>query len=171
MTKPLFLIVGVAATALMAATAAKAGGPFHFGPFTNSYSSIEFNCNGFDILVEGEGTDSYTIFRNDAGELTRVIYRARYPHDTLTNTVSGKSIVVRGEFQEVITPIAGTDEFTKTITGFRYMVTEPGSGATIREVGRITYGELEQTIVLWQAGRHDLAFDAAFQPTFCAALA
>ena len=51
------------------------------------------------------------------------------------------------------------------------MVNEPGVGVTIRDVGRITYGDLEQTIVLWQAGEHDLALDAAFEPTFCSALA
>ena len=60
---------------------------------------------------------------------------------------------------------------TKTITGYRYMVNEPGVGALIRDVGRITYGDLEQTIVLWQAGEHDLALAEAFQPTFCGALA
>jgi hypothetical protein len=97
--------------------------------------------------------------------VTEVLYRARYRHDTLTNTVTGRSIVVRGEFQELVERIPGTDEFTKTIDGFRYMVNEPGVGVTIRDVGRITYGDLEQTIVLWQAGEHDLTLDAAFQPT------
>lgn len=165
------LVAGMLITALLAASAARASGPLHFGPFTNSYSFIGFSCEGFDILIEGEGTDSFTVFLDDAGEVTKVIYRARFPHDTLTNTVSGKSIVVRGEFQEFIERVPGTDEFTKTITGFRYLVNESGVGVTIRDVGRITYGDLEQTIVLWEAGEHDLAFDAAFEPTFCAALA
>ena len=65
----------------------------------------------------------------------------------------------------------GTDELTKSVIGFRYLVNEPGEGVTVRDVGRITYGDLEQTIVAWQAGKHDLALDAQFQPTFCAALA
>jgi hypothetical protein len=163
------LITGV--LAFMFATAARAGGPLHFGPFTNSYSFIGFNCDGFDILIEGEGTDSFTVFLDDAGEVTSVIYRARYPYDTLTNTVTGESIIVRGEFNEFVERIPGTDEFTKTIVGFRYMVNEPGVGVAVRDVGRITYGDLEQTIILWQAGEHDLALDEAFQPTFCAALA
>jgi hypothetical protein len=165
----------VLATALAALTVPSAlaggAGPLHFGPFAQSYSFIGFNCDGFDIQIEGAGTDSFTVFLDDAGETTKVLDRARYPHDTLTNTVTGKSIVVRGEFQEVIERTPGTDEFTKTITGFRYMVNEPGVGVTIRDVGRITYGDLEQTLVLWQAGKHDLALDAAFEPTFCAALA
>jgi hypothetical protein len=164
-------IAGVVMAALLAASAARAGGPLHFGPFTNTYSFIGFNCDGFDVLIEGAGTDSFTEFQDGAGETTKVIYRARYPHDTLTNTVTGKSIVVRGEFQEVIEPIPGTDEARKTITGFRYLVNEPGMGVTIRDVGRIEYGDLEQTLVEWQAGEHDLALDAAFEPTFCGALA
>jgi hypothetical protein len=165
------VIAGVATLALLTASVARAGGPLHSGPFTNSYSFIGFNCDGFDILIEGAGTDSFTVFLDDAGEVTKVIYRARYPRDTLTNTTTGRSIVVRGEFQEFIERIPGTNEFTKTIDGFRYMVNEPGVGVTIRDVGRITYSDLEQTIVLWQAGEHDLALDAAFEPTFCAALA
>ena len=174
MTRPhmrWLVTAGLMILALLAASVARAGGPLHEGPFTNSYSFIGFNCDGFDILIEGQGTDSFTVFLDDAGDVTKVIYRARYPRDTLTNTVTGKSIVNRGQFQEFIERIPGTDEFTKTITGFRYMVNVPGAGVTIRDVGRITYGDLEQTIVLWQAGKHDLALDAALEPTFCAALA
>lgn len=65
------------------------------------------HCDGFDILIEGSGTDSFTVFRDDAGEVTKVIYRARYPHDVSTNTVTGRSIVVRGEFNEFIERISG----------------------------------------------------------------
>jgi hypothetical protein len=166
------VFAGLVTVVLLAASVARAvSGPLHFGPFANSYSVIGFECDGFDVLIEGAGTDSFTVFLDEAGEVTKVIYRARYPHDTLTNTVSGKSVVVRGEFQEVVERTSSTDELTKTITGFRYMVNEPGVGVTIRDVGRITYGDLEQTIVVWQAGEHDLALDAAFKPTFCAALA
>jgi hypothetical protein len=166
----LVALTGVLALGL-AVSSARASGPIHEGPFLNTYDFIGFNCDGFDIRIQGEGTDSFTLFLDDAGEVTKVLYRARYPHDTLTNTVTGRSIVVRGEFQEVLERIPGTEQFIKTITGFRYMVNEPGKGVTIRDVGRITYGDLEQTIVLWQAGKHDLALDEAFEPIFCGALA
>ncbi|HEX8939817.1 MAG TPA: hypothetical protein VF763_06600 [Candidatus Limnocylindrales bacterium] len=59
---------------------------------------------------------------------------------------------------------------SKTITGFRYMVTEPGTGVTIRDVGRIVYGDLEQTVELWAAGKHDLVYESQFDGVFCAAL-
>jgi len=169
-TIALFFVLAVVLALGLATSPARASGPLHDGPFMNSYDFIGFNCDGFDIRLEGAGTDSFTTFLDDAGDVTRVIYRARYPHDTLTNTVSGSSIVVRGEFQEVLNRIPGTDQFTKTISGFRYMVNEPATGVTIRDVGLITYGDLGQTIILWQAGEHELALDAAFEPTFCGAL-
>jgi hypothetical protein len=75
--------------------------------------------------------------------------------------------VVRGEFDETMVPIPGTDEATKTITGFRYLVTEPGVGVTIADVGRITYGDFEQTILLWEAGRHDAVTDEAVGQAIC----
>jgi hypothetical protein len=163
--------VGLLASPVLASPVS-ASPPLHFGPFTRTFSDIGFNCDGFDVRIESEGTDSFTVFVDDSGEVTKMLYRARYPHDTLTNTVTGKSIVVRAAFNEVVEPVPGSDdEFTKTITGFRYMVNEPGVGVTVRDVGRITYGDLEQTIILWQAGEHQLALETAFEPTFCGALA
>jgi hypothetical protein len=166
-----WLAVPVAvATAMVAATTASAAAPAEFGPFTESYSFIGMSCDGFDILIQGTETQRFTVYFDDLGNVTRVVKHDSAPHDTFTNTVTGKSIVVRGEFDETMTPIPGTDEATKTIVGFRYMVNEPGVGVTIRDVGRITYGDFEQTIVLWEAGEHDLALDS-IEPTFCAALA
>jgi hypothetical protein len=158
------------AVAVAPGTTAAASGPIHVGPIENTYSFVGFACDGFDILIEGAGTDSFTIWFDDAGGVVKVLYRARYPHDTLTNTSTGQSIVVRGEFQETL---EWTDEgeFSKTISGFRYMVNEPGTGATIRDVGRIVYGDLEQTLLLLEAGEHDLALEEQLDATFCAALA
>jgi hypothetical protein len=162
---------GLIALALAAAPTAASGSPAHFGPFENSYTFIGFNCPGFDVLIEGSGSDSFTVWTDDVGQLARVLYRGRYPRDTLTNTVSGRSIVVRGEFQETIERIGDTDEYTKTITGFRYLVNEPATGVTVRDVGRIVYGDLEQTVLLWEAGKHELVFEADIDTVFCAALA
>ncbi len=164
------VLVSLLASGLVPGTV-MAGGPDHQGPFVNEYSFIGFGCGSFDVLIEGAGTDEFTIWTDASGEVERVLYRARYPHDTLTNTVTGRSIVVRAAFEERIVRIPGTDEYTKTITGFRYLVNEPGAGVTIRDVGRIVYGDLDQSIVLWQAGEHNLALDDQFEALFCAALA
>jgi hypothetical protein len=164
----LTLALALAAIAPVAAEAK--GGPQHFGPFEDVYSFIGFECDGFDILIEGAATTSFTVWFDANDDVDRLLQRTRAPHDTLTNTETGKSIVVRGEFQEHVDHIAGTDMWQKTVTGFRYMVNVPGEGLTFRDVGRITYGDLAQTIVLAESGHHDLAFDADFQAIFCGAL-
>jgi hypothetical protein len=165
------LLAAVVGATLTAGTASAAGGPEHFGPFEVVDSFVAFNCDGFDVLADVDGTDEFVVWSNAAGEVEKLVYRARYPHDTLTNLSTGRSIVVRGEFQETIVRDPSTGDFIKTITGFRYLVNEPGAGVTVRDVGRITYGDLEQTIVLWEAGHHDLALDAQIEESFCSALA
>jgi hypothetical protein len=165
------LVAAVVGSTLTAGTATAVGGPERFGPFVQEYSFVGFNCDGFDVLIEGSGTDEFVIWSNAAGEVERIVYRARYPGDTLTNLSTGRSVVNRGEFQETIVPDPTTGDYIKTITGYRYFVNERGAGVTIRDVGRITYGDLAQTIVLWEAGHHDLAFDAQIEAAFCGALA
>ena len=54
------------------------------------------------------------------------------------------------QLQEVIQRIPGTDEFTKTICGFRYLINGPGHGVEVQEVGRIVYADLRQTLAIWQ---------------------
>ena len=162
--------VAVVAAGMLAASPVSAAAPERFGPNTYDFTFIGFNCDGFDIEIAGGGTDRVTVFFNASGDVNRIVYYGRFPHDVLTNTVTGRSIVVRGEFQEFIEPIPGSDNFTKTIVGHRYMVNEPGSGVTIRDVGRISYAEVEQLHVTFQAGKHDLALDEALWGTFCGAL-
>jgi hypothetical protein len=156
---------------LLAPGAAFAAAPETFGPFHDTADFIGFACDGFDIRIQGSGSTTFTVWFDENGDIERLLQRSRFPHDTLTNTVTGKSIVVRGEFNERVEYDPATDTWMKTITGFRYMVNEPGTGVTIRDVGRIQYGDLEQTLVLWEAGEHDLALDEQFWPTFCGALA
>jgi hypothetical protein len=53
-----FIVAWLAGTLLLPVSVARASAPLHSGPFTNSYSFIGFNCDGFDIQIEGMGTDS-----------------------------------------------------------------------------------------------------------------
>ena len=168
------LVIGcLVASSALSASPVSAAAPEQFGPNYYDYTFIGFSCDGFDIQISGAGIDRATVFFEGSGRevFARAVIYARFPHDVLTNTVTGRSIVVRGEFQEIIEPIPGTDDFTKAIVGFRYMVNEPRTGATIREVGRISYADAQQTIILAQAGKHDLALDEELLPAFCAALA
>ena len=166
-----FLVAALLATAGLTASPVSAFAPERFGPTTYDYTFIGFSCDRFDIEIAGAGTDWDTVFFDGSGEFVKDVYFARFPHDVMTNTVTGRSIVVQGDFQIFVDRVPGTDEFVKTVVGHRYLVNEPGVGVTIRDVGRITYADLEETIVSRQAGEHDLAFDDQLQPTFCAALA
>ena len=121
------LLAAMVSATLTAGTAAAAGGPERFGPFEVEYSFVGFNCDGFDVLIEGAGTDEFVVWSDAAGDVEKIVYRARYPYDTLTNLSTGRSIVNRGEFQETIVPDPSTGDYIKTITGFRYLVNEPGS--------------------------------------------
>src|SRR5215217_7698019 len=81
--------------ALAIAGVAQAAGPERFGPFVNDYADVGISCDGFDIFIEGTETRTATVFRDDQGEVIRVIERVSAPHDVLTNTITGDSIVVR----------------------------------------------------------------------------
>jgi hypothetical protein len=151
--------------------AAGATGPERLGPFSDSYSFIGMHCDGFDVLIEGTETRRATLFFDEQGEVDHVIERVVAPHDVLTNTVTGESIVNRGQFTHFYTRNPGADTFSVAITGFRYFVNRAGEGVVLRDVGRIVYATQFQEDVLFSAGVHELAYDPDIEPAFCAALA
>ena len=150
--------------------AARAAGPEHAGPFSDTYSFIGMSCDGFDIRIEGTETRSATVFFDDQGQVDHVIERVLAPHDVLTNTVTGEAIVNRGQFTHFYERNPGTDTFRVAITGFRYFVNRAGEGVVLRDVGRIVYATQFQEDVLFSAGAHQLAYDPDIEPAFCAAL-
>lgn len=148
---------------------ALAAAPLHEEPhFWND--TFYGSCGDFDVRLDTHGWEDYTLWADENGDVYQVLYRVRAPSDVFTNLSTGRQIVVRGEFQEKIERIPGTDEFTKTITGFRDLINDPGAGVIFQEVGRIIYGDLEQTILLWQAGQHQGIFDEDYD-VFCDFLA
>ena len=166
------VMVGVALAlgAIAPTSTLAAGKPEVFGPFVDSEDFIGFDCGDFLIQITGTVTTTFTAYFDANDDLIKLVMRVRAPGDTATNTVTGKFVVNRGEFQETLTPIPGTDEFEKSISGYRYFVNVPGEGVVLRDVGRIEYGDAEQTILLWQAGKHDIEYDANLQPLFCGLL-
>ena len=150
---------------------ALAAGPDHFGPFAWSGSFYGSCGTDFDVRLDTHGWEAITGWADEDGNVNKVIDRVRAPSDVFTNLSTGRQIVVRGEFQEIIERVPGTDEFTKSISGFRYLINDPGVGVRYQDVGRIVYGDLQQTIVLWQAGKHEAAYDDDIGPAFCALLA
>ena len=175
--RPQRLIVSIAAlaaslfAALAMAGVAQAAGPERFGPFVNDYAEVGISCDGFDIFIEGTETRTATVFRDEQGEVIRVIERVSAAHDVLTNTITGDSIVVRAHFTHFDERVSATDTFTRAITGFRYFVNQAGEGVLLRDVGRIVYATVDQEAVLFSAGAHELAFDADVEASLCDALA
>jgi hypothetical protein len=124
-------------------------------------------CDGFEIALTTTGTESGTVFFDHAGEVIKVIVHHRV-RDVFTNSVTGKTVVNRGVFQETFTPIEGTEDFTATVTGFRFMGTFPGEGLVLQDVGR--FEESPDGEILFVAGQHDLLTEAAEPAVICAAL-
>jgi hypothetical protein len=125
-------------------------------------------CDGFAIDLETSDTNDGTVFFNQEGEVTKVIVRTR-AEDILTNSVTGKTVVNNGVFQQVFTRIDGTDEFSHALVGFRFKGTYPGEGLVLQDAGRIEYSPNEEEI-LFIAGHHFDVPGGDPDAVFCAAL-
>jgi hypothetical protein len=161
------LLVGCATLAVAAPAGATSPEHFRF-PFTDSVPDL-FQCDGFVIGLEGTGTTDVTIFSDASGEVIKFLVITQ-SSGTMTNSVTGKSIVVRSEYQQLFTRIDDTDEFTHSLVGFRYIGTAPREGLVIQDVGRLEYSPGEEEL-LFSAGHH---FDVPGEdagPVFCAAVA
>jgi len=108
------------------------------------------------------------VFFDGAGEVAKFVVHTAV-QDTLTNSVTGKTVVNRGVFTELFTRIDDSDEFTHVLVGHRFMGTSPGEGLVLQDVGRIVYSPGEEQI-LFVAGQHHVP-DPGGEAVFCAALA
>jgi len=169
MRKALSAIVAASACVLVPLGPASAAQPQVSGPFTDSYS-FPVDCGDFVAQVQGTATFRESVYFDSNGDVVRWVQFIRAPRDVWTNTETGASITVRGEFQQTYTPDLATGQVTVAIRGFRYLVNEPGSGVSVQEVGRIVYDGLDETDVVTMAGQHDLADPSLIEPTFCDAL-
>jgi hypothetical protein len=125
-------------------------------------------CDGFVIDLATGGTEDFTVYVDDSGEVVKVLVRNRAT-DVFTNSVSGKTVVNRGVFQQLFVRIGDTDEFTHSLTGYRFMATSPGRGVVLQDVGRIEYVGDEEDIV-FLAGQHHVPDGPEAEEAFCAAL-
>lgn len=158
-----------AATPLMAAPPASAAVPEHFSfAFGPEEDPAFATCDGFNIALSTAGRVSGTVLFDDAGEPYRFIVHTRL-RDTLVNSVTGTTVVNRGVFTEIYTRVPGTDDFTSTLQGFKFMGTRPGRGLVLQDVGHIVFSPNEEEI-LFIAGQHHVPDDGD-EALFCAALA
>lgn len=159
----------VLASVVLTASPAAAEAPDHFGPFTET-GTINVDCGDFDATITGTATRRATLFYDSDGAIIRVQEFVSAPRDVWENTETGARIVVRGQFKQTYNRVGDTDVFDVTITGFRYMVNEPGAGVTVQEVGRIVYSDFTEEDVVSMAGQHDLYDGRTVGPTFCDAI-
>ena len=161
----------LSACSVLAAGSASASPPDHFVQSSNESFEFTVDCGTFEAHVAGTVSDRFTVFFDAAGNVTRFTEFVSAPRDVWTNmeTVSRSSCAAISS--RSTTAIPGTDEFDRTVTGFRYLVNEPGEGVTIKDAGRIVYEDLNESTWRDLAGRHDFADGSLIAPTLCAALA
>lgn len=154
--------------ALVWASTALAAPPERFHSDESGSEPGFVHCDGFDIDLATTSGESFTVYFDGSGDVVKVLVRTR-ARDVFTNTVTGKVVVNRGVFQQLFVRIGNTDEFTHSLTGYRFMATDPGRGVVIQDVGRIEFvGDQEDIVFL--AGQHHVPDDENAEEVFCAAL-
>jgi len=135
-----------------------------------SGTEVLVHCDGFDGILDIGGTVDGTVFFDESGEPVRFIIRGRVK-ETLTNSVTGKTLVNRGVFQDFLRRIDGTDQFTHSVSGFDFQVKVDGRGPVVlQNVGRRVY-DPETGEVMFRAGHADVPDGPETDALFCAALA
>jgi hypothetical protein len=167
--RKLLITFGLCSVAAMAwATAASATPPERFH-FSESGTEVLLQCDGVDIILDTTGTFTGTVFFDQSGEVVRFIRRGRIT-ETLTNSVTGKTVVNRGVFQDFFRRIEGSDDFTHSVVGFDFQGKVAGRGPLVFwDVGRKVF-DPETGEIVFRAGRTNLVEGPEVEAVFCAAL-
>jgi hypothetical protein len=148
-------VLGVLALALPAGAAA---------PFTDTFAesgSEPIPCDGFDAILERTITGRVTVYFDNEGNPLRAQVHATMA-GSVTNSVSGKSVALRGHIHVI-------DDFRSgilTFVGPVFLANAPGDGSVIRDTGRIRFLGDE---IVFEAGPHEAIEEGA--AVFCAAVA
>jgi hypothetical protein len=151
----ILLLITVAA--MMVAMAAMAGSAAAIKPVVEEGTIAPKDpvpigdCEGFQVLDLFVLNFSAKEFYDKNGELVRVVEQIRGT-DTFINSKTGKEFTSRFQNTEHIDLTA---EPVKAVTGVQGLLTVPGSGAVLLDVGRIVTN-LETDEVTFQAGPHQL---------------
>jgi hypothetical protein len=167
--RKLLITFGLCSVAAMAwATAASATPPERF-QFSESGTEVLLQCDGVDIILDTTGTFTGTVFFDQNGEVVSFIRRGRIT-ETLTNSVTGKTVVNRGVFQDFFSRIEGTDDFTHSVVGFDFQGKVAGRGPLVFwDVGRKVF-DPETGEIVFHAGRTNLVEGPEVEAVFCTAL-
>ena len=128
------VILGCTILGFAAPATAAAPERIHFPE--ESYSEPGFvQCDGFAIDLAGSETEDFIVFRDQSGQVVKVIHHGRVV-ETFTNTVTGKTVTNRGVFKDTFTRIDDTEQFRHTVVGFDFIATYPREGLLLQSVGR-----------------------------------
>jgi hypothetical protein len=118
-------------------------------------------CDGFDALLERHFSGTVRTYLDNEGTPIRMQVTARMA-GSVTSSVTGKQVLLRGRIQLAQDLITGTTGFTGPV----FMATDRGRGVVIQDTGRIVF-DADGNVVL-EAGPHD-AVDLGAQ-IFCDAV-
>jgi hypothetical protein len=138
--------------AMMVAMAAMAGSAAATKPVvvedTGKDDVVVANCGNFLVRDAFVFDFSAKLFFDENGELVMIVEQIRGT-DTFYNPDTGKAFTSRFQNTEHIDPAADTD----AVTGVISLLTVPGSGAVLLDVGRVVFQGGEVT---FQAGPHQV---------------
>jgi hypothetical protein len=167
--RKLLLTFGLCSVAAMASATAAAATPPERFQFSESGTEVLLQCDGVDIILDTTGTFTGTVFFDQSGEVVRFIRRGRIT-ETLTNSVTGKTVVNRGVFQDFFSRIEGTDDFRHSVVGFDFQGKVAGRGPLVFwDVGRKVF-DPETGEIVFHAGRTNLVEGPEVEAVFCTAL-
>ena len=113
------------------------------------------SCGSFQILQSDTVTARFTLFYDQAGNVTQAVFHDR-AQGTFSNSVTGQSVPFEGTVTETLT-FATPGDFstvTTTYTGDVFKVTLPGSGLILHDVGRAVFAP--DGTITFEAGPHQL---------------
>jgi hypothetical protein len=113
------------------------------------------SCGSFEILQSDTVTERFTIFYDQAGNVTQAVFHDR-AEGTFSNSVTDNSVPFEGTANQTLTFATPGDfsTITTTFTGDIFKVTLPGGGLILHDVGRAVF-EPDGTIT-FEAGPHQL---------------
>jgi hypothetical protein len=134
------------------------------------YSFVAVDCSDFgsydfSILADGMERVKITDVVASDGTVLETIFDIVLD-ETDTNTVSGRSLPLRGTVHEVF----DWGSNTRTLTGAIFIGRDPGEGLYVQDTGRITI-TLDTRVAEFAAGPHEAFFGGGIEAVLCAGLA
>lgn len=137
---------------LLATGSASAASPTRedVGVFPYEFSA---DCGpyGFDFAINVQGAETVRVatFYSADGEPVRIVIHSTF-RETDTNSVTGKALPFRGLLVRTLDLVAGT----RTDVGRMFLMTDPGRGIVIQDVGRVVFDAPFH--VSFEAGHHEV---------------